>query len=240
MKMGESAKDRRVMVREAGFRPTSLISVVCGTLVAFGLLAVATAVAAAVAAAFNLDTDTYTNHQWRNAGIAAGAAGVVIVFCGFLLGGYTAGRMSRRMGFRHGSLVFACAAVIIAAVGGVAAATGAWTDLRHNLASNGIPTGSGTWSDIGVLAGIASAAAMLVGSMLGGITGDRWHSRLTAAAAEARARSEEGALEEERRPQHVLGEDETTIDVRDRTEATMPSVEEERENARAARADVGL
>lgn len=158
----------------------------------------------------------------------------------FLLGGYTAGRMSRRMGFRHGTLVFACAAVMIAVVGGLAAATGAWTDLRHNLASNGIPTGSGTWSDIGIVAGVASAAAMLLGSMMGGISGDRWHSRITTAAAEARARAEEAPVDEHRPPHRAIGEDETDIDIRDRTEATMPSVEEERENVRAGRADVGL
>ena len=74
--------------------------------------------------------------------------------------------------------------------------------------------------------------------MFGGITGDRWHSRLTAAAAESRARAEEAPVDDER-PRRELGDDETTIDVRDRTEAMEPSIEEERENARAGRADVG-
>lgn len=205
--MGESAKDRRLLVREAGFKPTSAISVVAGTLVAFGLMAVVMAIAGAIAMAIGLDTD---------------------------------GRMSRRMGFRHGSLVFVCAVAIIAVVTGVVALAGAWTDLRQDLASNDVPTGSGTWSDIGIAAAIASASAMLLGSMFGGISGDRWHSRLTAAAAEARARDEAAFDADEHRPAHPLGEDETTIDIRDRTEAMTPSVEEERENAAAGRADVGL
>lgn len=240
--MGESAKDRRLLVREAGFKPTSAISVVAGTLVAFGLMAVVMAIAGAIAMAIGLDTDTFSRQEWRNAGIATAVVGVVIVFCAFLLGGYTAGRMSRRMGFRHGSLVFVCAVAIIAVVTAVVALAGAWTDLRQDLASNDVPTGSGTWSDIGIAAGIASAAAMLLGSMFGGISGDRWHSRLTAAAAEARARArDEAAFDaDEHRPAHPLGEDETTIDIRDRTEAMTPSVEEERENAAAGRADVGL
>jgi hypothetical protein len=242
MKMGESAKDRRLLVREAGFKPTSLISVVAGTLAAFGLLAVAMAVAAAVVAAIGIDTNTFTNHEWRRAGIAGASIGVVIVFGAFLLGGYTAGRMSRRMGFRHGALVFLCAAMIIAVVTALATVTDAWTDLRHHLAANDIPTGSGTWSDIGIAAGIASAAATLLGSMLGGIAGDRWHTRLTSTAAERRARAEEAHAEDERweRPRHALGEDETSIDLRDRTEAMTPSLEEERENERAGRADVGM
>ena len=238
--MGESAKDRRLLVREAGFKPTSAISVVAGTLVAFGLVAVAMAIAGAIAIAIGLDTDTFSRQDWRNAGIATACVGVVIVFCAFLLGGYTAGRMSRRMGFRHGSLVFVCAVAIIAVVAAVVALAGAWTDLRQDLAANDVPTGSGTWSDIGIAAGIAAAAAMLLGSMFGGISGDRWHSRLTAAAAEARARDEEAIDVDEHRPRHALGEDETSIDIRDRTEAMTPSLEEERENAAAGRADVGL
>jgi hypothetical protein len=240
MKIGESAKDRRVLVREAGFRPTSGISVVAGICAAFGLMAVATGVGAAVADAAGLHTDAWSRHDWRVAGTIAAAIGVVVVFGSFFLGGYTAGRMSRRMGFRHGVLVFVGTAVAIAAVVGIAAATGAWTDLRDRLADNDVPVGSGTWSGIGVVAAIAAAGAMLLGAITGGVNGDRWHTRLTAAAERKRERDEEVPATAEAQPTRELGRDATSIDLRDETEATEPSVEEERENARTARADVGL
>jgi amino acid transporter len=241
MKIGESAKDRRVLVREAGFRPTSGISVFAGICAAVGLIAVAAGVAAAVADAAGMHTDAWTRHDWRVAGTVAAAIAVVVVFGSFMLGGYTAGRMSRRMGFRHGVLMFLFTAVAIAVVGCIVAGTGAWTHLRNDLANHDVPVGWGTWSDIGVIGGIALVAAMLLGSLAGGMKGDRWHTQLTAAAARNRARTEDAPqTEEAARPTHELGRDATTIDLRDETEASEPSVEEERENARAARADVGL
>ena len=242
MRIGESAKDRRVLVREAGFRPTSGISVVAGICAALGLFAIAAGIAAAVANASGIDTDSFSRHDWRVAGIAAAAVAVGVLFLSFLLGGYTAGRMSRRLGFRHGVLVFAGTAVAIAVVVAIATATGSWTDLREHLANNNVPVGAGTWSGIGLVAGVVAVVAMLAGSVAGGMKGDRWHTRLTAAAEQARARDDaeqDDARFEERHAQRELGHD-PTIDLRDRTESMEPSVEEERENARTARADVGL
>jgi MFS family permease len=165
----------------------------------------------------------------------------VVLFAAFALGGYTAGRMSRRMGFRHGVLVFVCAAVAIAVVAAIVAGTGAWTDIRNHLVDHSVPVGSGTWSDIGIIGGIAMAAAMLFGGVAGGMKGDRWHTQLTATAARNRARDAEAqATDAPVAEASDLGRDATTIDLRDETEAREPSVEEERENARTARQDVGL
>ena len=51
------------------------------------------------------------------------------------------------------------------------------------LRSLGIPTTGAEWSDVGTLAGIGSLAAMLVGALLGGMLGARWHTKLTRRAA---------------------------------------------------------
>ena len=51
------------------------------------------------------------------------------------------------------------------------------------LRSLGIPTTGAEWSDVGTLAGIGSLAAMLVGALLGGMLGERWHTKLTRRAA---------------------------------------------------------
>ena len=243
MNIGESAKDRRVLVREAGFRPTSAISVLAGTCVALGVIALTGLIAAAVTNGVGIDTEAFSRRDWRVSGSIGAAAGVLVVFAAFYFGGYTAGRMSRRMGFRHGALVFFAGAIIVAVAGLVIAGTGAWTDLRQHLSTNDVPTGSNTWSDIGIAGAIGTAVAMLLGAMFGGIKGDRWHSQLTATAERNRARAEAAPAEHEPATStHQLGDDETMLDLRDRdhTEATEPSVEEERENARQARADVGL
>ena len=240
MRIGESPKDRRVLVREAGYRPTSGISVLAGTCAAVGLVAIAAGVAAAAIDAAGMDASAWTRHDWRLAGTIGAAVTVAVLFGSFALGGYTAGRMSRRLGFRHGVLVFVLAALATAAVGAVVAVSGAWGDFRNLLSDHDVPVGSGTWSDIGLIGGIAMAAAMLLGAIAGGIKGDRWHTQLTAAAERNRTGGEDTPATEPVRPARELGDDPTTIDLRNETEAREPSVEEERENERAARADVGL
>jgi hypothetical protein len=56
------------------------------------------------------------------------------------------------------------------------------------LRSLGIPTSGSEWSDIGTPAGIASLAAMLLGALVGGVLGERWHSKLTRLAVSGRYR----------------------------------------------------
>ena len=68
----------------------------------------------------------------------------------------------------------------------VAAIAATQTDtsvIRGNLRSLGIPTTGAEWGDIGTLAGIGSLVAMLVGALLGGLLGERWHTKLTRRAA---------------------------------------------------------
>jgi hypothetical protein len=79
------------------------------------------------------------------------------------------------MGWPSSSL----AIVLIAAVGAIVASQADADTIRTNLRSLGVPTSGSEWSDIGTLAGIASLAAMLLGALVGGVLGERWHSKLT-------------------------------------------------------------
>ncbi|MDP9209899.1 MAG: hypothetical protein M3O65_15710, partial [Actinomycetota bacterium] len=47
-----------------------------------------------------------------------------------------------------------------------------------NLRSIGIPTSGEEWAEIGTIVGLGSLLAMLAGSVLGGILGERWHGKL--------------------------------------------------------------
>src|SRR3712207_1972279 len=96
----ETRRDRADLVADAGWGRISFISVLFGTLVAFGAFAVLAAATAAVLAALNIDTDLSTN-EWRQAGFAAAAVMAVIQFVSYFCGGYVAGRMARRSGAMH-------------------------------------------------------------------------------------------------------------------------------------------
>jgi len=101
----------------------------------------------------------------------------------YLFGGYVAGRMARRAGLLHGIAVFILALIIVALVAAIAATQTDTSAIRGNLRSLGIPTTGAEWGDVGTLAGIGSLAAMLVGALLGGLLGERWHTKLTRRAA---------------------------------------------------------
>jgi hypothetical protein len=101
----------------------------------------------------------------------------------YLFGGYVAGRMARRAGLLHGLGVFILALVIVALIAAIAATQTDTSAIRANLRSLGIPTTGAEWGEVGTLAGIGSLAAMLVGAVLGGMLGERWHTKLTRRAA---------------------------------------------------------
>lgn len=236
----ETARNRRQMVEVAGWRRTSPISVLAGTLVAFGAVTLVAAAAGAAGSALGLHTSGISTHEWRQTGIVAAAIGAVVLFVSFWFGGYTAGRMSRRAGARHGVLVFLLSVVLIGVISLIAWAVrdSVHVDIAANLRDNGVPTNRSTWSDIGLGAGIAGAVAMLLGSIVGGIRGDRWHGRLAAAAVEGR---EAAAAARDDRVDGAVTDtapvDDTRVDVADRTDAIdlreQPlSIEEEREQNR--------
>jgi hypothetical protein len=174
----ETSGDRASLAREAGVGKLSFISVLAGVLVAYGAFAILAALAGAVASAIGLNNDLSRN-DWARLGTSGAIAAAVVLLLAYLFGGYVAGRMARRAGLLNGLAVFLLAIVLIAAVGAIVASQADADTVRTNLRSLGIPTSGAEWSDIGTLAGIASLAAMLIGALVGGVLGERWHSKLT-------------------------------------------------------------
>jgi hypothetical protein len=127
----------------------------------------------------------------------------------------------------------------IVIVGVAAAIIGSKTDsgtIIDGLRRAGIPTTANEWRDIGTVAGIASLAAMVVGSVLGGTLGERWHGKLLTRAldpeigpeadarvaqGEARVRRERATDTSYRSRPLVAGR---TDDRAMRTRADMPGV----------------
>jgi hypothetical protein len=154
------------------------------------------------ATAVGLNNDLSSN-DWARLGTGSGIAAAVVLLLAYLFGGYVAGRMARRAGLLNGLAVFLLAIVLIAAVGAIVASQADADTIGTNLRSLGIPTSGSEWSDIGTLAGIASLAAMLIGALVGGVLGERWHSKLTRRAVSGKyspGRGERQAGDDERAP----------------------------------------
>jgi hypothetical protein len=178
----ETRRDRAALTREAGIGKLSFISVLAGVLVAYGAFAVLAALAGAAAAAIGLNTDLSANN-WAELGVGSAIVAAVVLLLAYLFGGYVAGRMARRAGLLHGLAVFVLALVIVALIAAIAASQTDTSAIRDNLRSLGIPTTGAEWGDVSTLAGIGSLGAMLIGALVGGMLGERWHTKLTRRAA---------------------------------------------------------
>jgi hypothetical protein len=90
--------------------------------------------------------------------------------------------MARRAGMTNGLLVFLVGLLLAVGAGALANAATDSGEIMRNLRSLGIPTRGSDWVDAGLITGIASLAAMLLGSLFGGVMGERWHGKLLARA----------------------------------------------------------
>lgn len=212
-------------------------------MVAFGTVALIAAGAGAAGSALGLDTEGISTDEWRQAGIAGAIVGALVVFLSFFFGGYTAGRMSRRAGGRHGVMVFLLSAVLMGAIALIAWAMSGDLNVANDLRDNGVPTDQNTWADIGIGAAIAAGVAMLLGSILGGIRGDRWHGRLATAVVEHREAERDVVVDDTDDADDDDVETRTAthrvVDLRDEDlrddDRTDLSVEEEREHVEDTR-----
>lgn len=175
----------------------SVISVLAGVLVAYGAVLVLLAIAAGIGSALDLETAGISDNEWRDVGVGAAVVLGTILFASYLFGGYVAGRMGRRAGLLHGLLVFVLGLVVIAAVAAITSASADGDAITRELQSQGVPTALDDWRDIGLLAGLGVLAAMLLGALLGGSLGERWHGKLVTRALdpEVRPRGETAAPE---------------------------------------------
>jgi hypothetical protein len=222
----ETPRDRVALAQDAGVGAVSAASALTGTLVAMAVTALVLAMTAAVITGTTLEA-TLRAESWRDAGIAGGAILAGVLFLSFLFGGYAAGRMARRRGVLHGAMVFITSLVAVGAATVIARLlTDADADtVLRNLRSVGVPTTGSEWRDVVTVAGVGALVAMLAGAVLGGIWGERWHSRLLARAIDPEV-GREGAL---RREAAIIHDDATT-----RAERTRVGNGVERERVRDA------
>lgn len=178
----EQREDRLRLSQEAGFGTVSWFSVAAGVLAAYGAFAVAAGIAAAVLNAVGLETEKISDNDWKTLGAGAGLVVAAIFLAAYCFGGYVAGRMARRAGLFHGLLVCLFGVLVLVVVAAIAHAEDGTSALLDRLDSLGIPTTGDEWAGVGSVAGIGALVALLVGGLLGGAAGERWHQRLAARA----------------------------------------------------------
>jgi hypothetical protein len=153
-----------------------------GWLAATGMFVLLTAIVAAVAAALGMSqgvtSSDATQDNLQTAGLAFGIALLVIIFIAYFSGGYVAGRMARFNGLKQGIAVFLWAVIITVVLGLLGWLAGSQYDAmgQINRLNLGVNTNQFSWA--GVLAIVVVAAVALVGAILGGLAGMRFHRRV--------------------------------------------------------------
>jgi hypothetical protein len=108
-------------------------------------------------------------------GIGAAAASLIGLFIAYIIGGYTAGRMARFDGAKNGIGVVLWTIIVAAVLGVGSMALGT----RFNVATQlHLKLNSGGWTIAGLLALAVAAVVMVLGAVLGGVMGERYHRKI--------------------------------------------------------------
>ncbi|WP_187366782.1 hypothetical protein [Nocardioides dongxiaopingii] len=161
-----------------------------GWLTATGMAVLLTAILVAAGTAIGLasveNVDETIDRATNQAGGQAETIGwvgavtlLVIVFVAYLCGGYVAGRMARFDGLKQGLAVWLWAVLVAVVVAVVAAVAGSEYDVLSELNSfPRLPVNEGDLDVAGIVAVAAVAVASLVGALLGGLAGMRFHRKV--------------------------------------------------------------
>ncbi len=149
-----------------------------GWLTAVGLGAILAGILSAVGAALALTEGTQINAGAETIGIVGGIALLVVLFLSYFAGGYVAGRMARFDGARQGVGVFLWAIIIAAALAIAAAIGGSEYNVLQRLDLPRLPIDEGDLTTGGIIALVAGLLTMLIGAILGGKAGERFHRKV--------------------------------------------------------------
>lgn len=179
-----AGQDSRAVVAEQRNRFGGMKFGACffGWLTATGTAVLLTALLTAIGAGVGLGRDLSAGQPPMDAqtvGLVGGIVILVIVFVAYLAGGYVAGRMARFNGIKQGVGVWLWAVVVAVVVAVLSAVAGARFNLLGSL--NGfprIPVNEGTLTTSGIVIACAVAVSALLGALLGGVIGMRFHRRV--------------------------------------------------------------
>ena len=118
-------------------------------------------------------------------GVVGGIVLLVILFLAYLAGGYVAGRMARFDGTRQGVAVWVIGLLVVIALAALGLLFGAQYNVLQQLNLPRIPIDEGTATTGGIIALAAVLLVTLLGAVLGGKIGDRYHRKVDRAGFDA-------------------------------------------------------
>jgi hypothetical protein len=150
-----------------------------GWLAATGMAVLLTALVAAGGAAVSLAQGNEAGAPVDTIGLTEAIVLLVIFFVAYYCGGYVAGRMARFNGMKQGVAVWIWAIVIAIVVAIAGMVAGEQYDIQSELNNfPRIPTNEGDITTNGIIAAAAIAAVTLIGAIMGGLAGMRFHRRV--------------------------------------------------------------
>jgi hypothetical protein len=151
-----------------------------GWLAATGMAVLLTALVTAGGAAVSLAQGNEADApNVETIGVTEAVVLLVIFFVAYYCGGYVASRMARFNGMKQGFAVWIWAIVIAVAVAIAATVAGDQYDIQSELNNfPRIPSNEGDVTTNGIIAAAAIAAVTLVGAIMGGLAGMRFHRRV--------------------------------------------------------------
>ena len=156
-----------------------------GWLVAVGLTALLTGLLAVAATAVDYSSDITQTDAERAAGTVTLVSAIVllvVLLIAYYAGGYVAGRMSRFDGARQGVMVWLIGLIVTLAAVALGWVAGDQYNLFDRVDVPRIPLGTDDLTIGGIITAVAVLIGTLLAAMLGGKVGNRYHSRVDAAA----------------------------------------------------------
>jgi hypothetical protein len=167
-----------------------------GWLTAIGTAVLLTALVAAAATVFGLSWaggPGQTAEQLEQAGETIGITGAIIaavvIFVAYYCGGYVAGRMARFSGVKQGIAVWIWTIIMTVLAAILVAVTDAQFNIPDGLPQ--LPMEDGTLTAAGVISALIVLAVSLVGAILGGLAGMRFHRKVDRTGYETRTENDE-------------------------------------------------
>lgn len=114
----------------------------------------------------------------RTTGLIGAVVVGVVVLVAYIAGGYVAGRMARFNGARQGVGVWLWAVIVAIVLAVLSLIAGSRFNVLANVNGLPIPVSATDLSVGGVIAALVLAALALVGAVLGGVLGMRYHRRV--------------------------------------------------------------
>jgi MFS family permease len=142
------------------------------------LVALLSAAGIALGLAQNVDTADEAADQAETLGVGGGIAILVVLFLAYLAGGYVAGRMARFDGVRQGLAVWLIGLLVVVVLAAAGAILGSQYNVLQQLNLPRIPVDEGTATTAGIITLVAILVVTLLGAVLGGKLGDRFHRKV--------------------------------------------------------------